>query len=210
MHWGRIARTTAVFASLWTAAAWGASTDVPKCVGDCDGNNSVAVSELVRSVAIALEEGDLEECRASDRDGDNRVSVSELIAGVTNSLRGCFRVKFTVSRLEENQIGVVGVLDFDGDGTSDLITSRVSGDVEEVAVFLGTGEGRFEHLRSSLVERHEGAGGARARVLTDVDGKWLRRYRYREGPAPDPPSFRWTVLRLQRLGALGRGRRDLH
>ena len=72
-----------------------------------------------------------------------------------------------MSQLDENQIGVIGAVDFDSDGAVDLITSRTSGDLEEVTVFLGTGDGGFELLRASLVEPHDGAG---ARVLADVNG----------------------------------------
>jgi autotransporter-associated beta strand protein len=61
----------------------------PRCTGDCDGNGSVAVNELVVGVNIALETAVLELCSAFDADDDERVTVPELIKAVGNALNGC-------------------------------------------------------------------------------------------------------------------------
>lgn len=59
------------------------------CAGDCDGDGSVAVNELVLGVAISLGNAALEQCLGFDRDGDGYVAVNELVAGVANAVCGC-------------------------------------------------------------------------------------------------------------------------
>jgi len=61
----------------------------PVCVGDCDGNGAVSVSELIRGVNIALELASLDICASFDVNGDGVVSVNELILAVNNALDGC-------------------------------------------------------------------------------------------------------------------------
>jgi hypothetical protein len=58
-------------------------------VGDCNGDGSVAVNELILGVNIALETAPLSECRAFDVDDNGEVSVAELVAAVNNALIGC-------------------------------------------------------------------------------------------------------------------------
>ena len=59
------------------------------CAGDCNGDASVAVDELVTAVRIALGEAAPERCAAADADGDAVVAIAELVRGVANALRGC-------------------------------------------------------------------------------------------------------------------------
>ncbi|MEO8602513.1 MAG: hypothetical protein ABI629_08060 [bacterium] len=59
------------------------------CVGDCDGNGEVSVSELIASVSILLGSASLDSCSAIDADGNGAVSVDELVAAVNNALGGC-------------------------------------------------------------------------------------------------------------------------
>lgn len=61
----------------------------PPCVGDCDGDGRILVSEMVRGVRIALELDGLEVCPSFDRNGDGVVSMDELVTAVRNSLLGC-------------------------------------------------------------------------------------------------------------------------
>jgi len=61
------------------------------CVGDCDGDGAVTVSELVRGVNIALGTTPLESCAAFDSDQDGDVSINELIAAVNAALLGCIQ-----------------------------------------------------------------------------------------------------------------------
>jgi hypothetical protein len=59
------------------------------CVGDCDGDGQVTVSELVSGVDIALGYLDLSACPAMDANGDGAVGISELIVAVDDALDGC-------------------------------------------------------------------------------------------------------------------------
>jgi FG-GAP-like repeat len=58
------------------------------CGGDCNGDGSVSVSELVTGVGIALG-GDPTACPEIDADQSGSVDVSELVGAVGNSLTGC-------------------------------------------------------------------------------------------------------------------------
>src|SRR5215475_11643246 len=60
----------------------GRTRAVAACVGDCDGNGTVAISELIAGVNIALGSATVSACSPFDRNGDGIVSVDELVAGV--------------------------------------------------------------------------------------------------------------------------------
>ena len=64
-------------------------TAPPDCAGDCDGDGSVSVSELIRAVNIALGNLDISQCTAIDGNGDGTVSINELIRAVNAALTGC-------------------------------------------------------------------------------------------------------------------------
>lgn len=57
------------------------------CVGDCSGDGTVAVDELLVCVTMAMN-GDLT-CTACDADADAQVTVDELLRAVTAILNGC-------------------------------------------------------------------------------------------------------------------------
>jgi len=59
------------------------------CVGDCDGNGTVAINELIRGVNIALGNANVSTCSAMDANGNGIVAINELIQGVNNALNGC-------------------------------------------------------------------------------------------------------------------------
>ncbi len=59
------------------------------CSGDCDGDGSVTVTDLVRLINIALGQGDLESCRAADSDQNGTVTVDEIVTTVRSALSGC-------------------------------------------------------------------------------------------------------------------------
>lgn len=60
-------------------------------MGDCDGNQSVSVGEVVRSVGIYLHsESPDDTCPFGDANCNGAIEVSELVRAVNNVLRGCY------------------------------------------------------------------------------------------------------------------------
>ncbi len=60
-----------------------------RCVGDCDGSDTISIAELVNGVRILLNQVDLDTCFQFDADLDNRVSVNELLVAVNNAFSFC-------------------------------------------------------------------------------------------------------------------------
>jgi hypothetical protein len=84
-----------VSARRWLAAALTAvlvglcSAQVSaQCVGDCDGNGTVTVSEIIIGVDIALGTEDVTACGAF-ASGDGTVGITQLVQAVNNVLVGC-------------------------------------------------------------------------------------------------------------------------
>ena len=70
------------------AVAAGAQMSVV-CDGDCNGDNTVAINELITGVNIALGNQEVSTCSAFDANAGGSVAINELIAGVNNALNGC-------------------------------------------------------------------------------------------------------------------------
>ena len=83
----RLALALATAAAI--AHAGGGSARAQTCAGDCDGDASVEVSEILRCVTIALGHSALPACDACDPDGDTQVSIADLVAAIDTALRGC-------------------------------------------------------------------------------------------------------------------------
>lgn len=61
----------------------------PACLGDCDGDGSVRVSELIVGVNAALGLAAVGACAAFDPDGDGQVVVADLVRAVGFALGAC-------------------------------------------------------------------------------------------------------------------------
>jgi hypothetical protein len=61
------------------------------CVGDCNGNGSVTITELVKGVDIALDILPPTACPSFDANDSGTVTVNELIIGINNALSHCPR-----------------------------------------------------------------------------------------------------------------------
>ena len=59
------------------------------CVGDCDGDGTVSIAELITGVNMALGNAPVDDCPAFDALADRQVTINELIEGVANASRGC-------------------------------------------------------------------------------------------------------------------------
>jgi hypothetical protein len=65
------------------------STGAIGCVGDCLGDGTVSVDDLIKGVNIALGNLAISACPAFDPSGDRLVSVNELVQAVGSALNGC-------------------------------------------------------------------------------------------------------------------------
>jgi hypothetical protein len=72
-----------------TPTATATPSPTPHCVGDCGGQGSVSINDLVIGVNIALGEQVVGTCEALDLNGDGKVDINELVAAVNNALEGC-------------------------------------------------------------------------------------------------------------------------
>jgi hypothetical protein len=90
-------RTPAVTATQ-TPTPTPADTPTPTpivCAGDCSGDGSVDINELILLVKISLGDADVSQCPAGDVTGpepgvpDGQITVDELIRAVGNALNGC-------------------------------------------------------------------------------------------------------------------------
>ncbi len=59
------------------------------CAGDCNADGRVTIDELVRIVAVALDDADVDACIAGDERHDGTFTVSEMIGAVNRALSGC-------------------------------------------------------------------------------------------------------------------------
>ncbi len=82
-------RAIRILAWLTTALATSPAQAMAVCSGDCDGDGSVSINEIISGVNIAIALADLDLCAAIDADGDGSVSISELITAVNHGLDGC-------------------------------------------------------------------------------------------------------------------------
>lgn len=59
------------------------------CAGDCNGDGSISVAELIEGVRIGLDDAALSECPAFDVTPDGTLRIDELVAAVAAALDGC-------------------------------------------------------------------------------------------------------------------------
>lgn len=64
---------------------WALPLEALEIAGDCDGDGSVLIAELIRAVGVALG-SPLAECPAADPNGDGSVAIAELVAAVNAAL----------------------------------------------------------------------------------------------------------------------------
>jgi hypothetical protein len=62
---------------------------IAACVGDCNCDRSVYISELITGVNIVLGASPVSSCFAMDPGNDGSVTIAEVIQAVINSLQGC-------------------------------------------------------------------------------------------------------------------------
>ncbi len=82
-------RLMSAVAICWMAVGLSGPAAAAECVGDCDGNVTVTIDELIRGVDLALHTRDAAACAAFDPDDDGAVTIDELVAGVASAVEGC-------------------------------------------------------------------------------------------------------------------------
>jgi hypothetical protein len=92
-HWWRVGRLlaglgAAVVLMACCRGAAGAAVVVP-CVGDCNGDGTVTVNEILLLAGIALGEADIATCPLGDANPDGQITIDEIIAAVNSALNGC-------------------------------------------------------------------------------------------------------------------------
>lgn len=59
------------------------------CAGDCSGDNTVTVDDLVRMVSIATGMAPVQDCTAGDANGDGVITIDDLIVAAGKAVAGC-------------------------------------------------------------------------------------------------------------------------
>lgn len=67
------------------------------CTGDCDGDGTVTVDEIVTALNIGLGIRPVTDCVAADSSGDGSVTVDEIVTALTLALDGCTAVAPTAT-----------------------------------------------------------------------------------------------------------------
>jgi hypothetical protein len=63
-------------------------TPIP-CGGDCRGDETVTVDDLLTLVNVALGNANVGVCTAGDMNHDNEITIDEILTAVANALNGC-------------------------------------------------------------------------------------------------------------------------
>ena len=147
----------------------GGAAGAQECAADCDGSQSVEISELVGCVNITLSGGSTGACSACDVDADTQVSIDELITAVRAALDGCPDIPppSAVARFELPQ---TGGLDWgDVPFPSDLYRDE-NGAIRIGALPVATGEKPLHAAMRDLVQARDGFC-ATCNVYFAVDGE---------------------------------------
>lgn len=85
----RIGRAVVHGTVVGVFAASMAQAGASACPGDCDGDQQILITELIRGLRIALGISPLQDCPTFDLNGDGIVDVSEVLTAVSAAVRGC-------------------------------------------------------------------------------------------------------------------------
>jgi cysteine-rich repeat protein len=102
-----------------------------QCPGDCNGDGTVAINELITGVNIALGSASVSSCPSVAVSGDGTVAINEIISAVNNALNGCTAVSPTPTATPTTSVTVTPVPTSDicaqpstscGDGVTDVLS----------------------------------------------------------------------------------------
>jgi len=66
-----------------------ATLGAPACVGDCNGDGTVTINEIITGVNIALDVSPMSACPPFDKNDDGTVTIDELLAAVNAAVGSC-------------------------------------------------------------------------------------------------------------------------
>ena len=96
--------TTLIAVLMGVMGNLGENSAAAPCAGDCNGDGTVAVNELIVAVNIGLGGATVDECAAIDANGDGEVLIGEIIAAVNVALAGCASEARLIALSREGQI----------------------------------------------------------------------------------------------------------
>ena len=85
----RASFTLAACVFLPLALGMAPSAGAAQCLGDCNGDGTVSVDELISAVNIALGNSGVAVCLNADGNADGGVTIDEILTAVNNALNGC-------------------------------------------------------------------------------------------------------------------------
>jgi len=135
----------AVRAATWAAAVVTVSAilarPVSACVGDCNGDLTVAINELIAGVGVGLGNAHVSACAAIDNNVDDRATIDELVLAVNRALDGCHRgpADQVLFSPQDNQLDTYNL----GKEQADLHIPSTRGTVNGQVCLLPGGGGNF-------------------------------------------------------------------
>jgi Protein of unknown function (DUF1566) len=147
-HWYLVVAVVVVVGLAVQPAA--AST----CVGDCEGNGTVDIADLIIGVNIALGLQSVADCEAF-ANPDGRVDIAQLIQGVSNALNGCPSPPTPSATVLATNTATPTVTPTGTPADTPTVTPTQSGDH-----FVDNGDGTITDARTGLIwEKKDQAGG---------------------------------------------------
>jgi hypothetical protein len=130
-----------IAAFLFFTVVFGAPADSSACVGDCGGDGSVTVDEILLGVNIALGTVSLNQCTAFDGNTDQQVTVDEILAAVNGALNGCVNLAGAYSGQVAFDSGHAGIIN---------ITATAAGQVNGSLVITTSASGSSSRFQPTL------------------------------------------------------------
>ena len=87
MRLGSMTALGVILSSVLSIEVW--SQGVATCIGDCNGDRSVDIAELVSAISIARGDTEFDYCVRADANLDNRVTIDEIVAAIGNASTEC-------------------------------------------------------------------------------------------------------------------------
>jgi sugar lactone lactonase YvrE len=141
-----------LLAGIWQPRAAQAAL----CAGDCNGDHTVTVDELLTGVGIALGLQPMAQCPYFDNNADGQVTVDEILTGVSAAATGCPQPLIMT-------VAGNGVAGFNGDGQDPLDTALylpqdATVGPDGLLYFADWNNHRIRRVRDGKVETVAGTG----------------------------------------------------